>query len=111
MQLRPGVRWSRQTTAAETRRRHSEIAAIFLHQNIRRDFRGTKKRMLRRIDAHGFGNPQFDFVAGLDFPARFEFAQWQTIGGIAIHVISGRKIKWRSRASLTLRLEHSASAV
>src|SRR5881227_3895922 len=83
VQLSASVSWAGQTAAAKTRRRHSEIAAILLHQNICRHFRGPKKRMLGRIDAHRFGNSRFEFVTGLDFPARFEFAQRQTIGSIA----------------------------
>ena len=75
VQLRAGVRRASQTAAAETRRRHSKIAAVFLHQNIGRDFRGAKQRMLRLIDAHRFGNSRLEFVTRLDFPARFEFAQ------------------------------------
>src|SRR5207248_11108772 len=74
VQLSASVSWAGQTAAAKTRRRHSEIAAILLQQNICRDFRGPKKGMLGRIDAHGLGNPRFVFVTGLDLPARFEFA-------------------------------------
>ena len=43
--------------------------------------------MLGRIDTHGLGNPRFVFVTGLDFPARFEFAQRQTIRGVTIDFI------------------------
>src|SRR5205823_5311165 len=46
VQLRAGVRRSGQTAAAKTGRWHSEIAAIFLHQNISRGFRGPKSECL-----------------------------------------------------------------
>src|SRR5437773_5145162 len=111
VQLSASVSWAGQTAAAKTRRRHSEIAAILLHQNIRRHFRGPKKRMLGRIDAHRFGNSRFEFVTGLDFPARFEFAQRQTIGSIAVHLIGGRKNERRFRAVFARRLEQIQGAV
>ena len=68
MQLRAGVRGSGEASAAKTRCRHSEVASVFLHQNIGRRFRRAEKRVLRVIDAHRLGNPGLVFVAGLDLP-------------------------------------------
>ena len=69
MQLCAGMRRPGQATAAKTRRGHSEVAAVFLDEDVRRGLRCTKEGMFRVIDAHCFRN------AGLVLcPARFPTA-------------------------------------
>ena len=75
MQLRPSMRRSSETTATERDRRHSEIAPVFLNENVPGNLGRAKERMLCVIDAHRFGNARLVFVARLDFPAFLQFAQ------------------------------------
>ena len=111
VQLGAGVGRAGQATAAKTNRRHSEIAAVFLHQNVRRDFRRAEERMLRVIDAHGFGNSRLVFVARLDFPALVQFAQRQPIRRVAIDFVRRRKNERRFRANFARRFEQIQRAV
>ena len=52
MKFRARMIRARETTSAENTCLHSKILSILLDQNIRRDFRGTEKRVLRLVDAH-----------------------------------------------------------
>src|SRR5205085_3157797 len=81
VQLRAGVRGAGETTAAETDRRHVEVTAVFLDENIGRGLRRAEERVLRVVDAHRLGNPGLVFVARFDFPAQRKVAQRQTVRG------------------------------
>ena len=111
MQLRAGVGGTGQATAAKTGRRHSEIAAVFLHQNIRGRFRCAEERMLRVIDAHRFGNAGLVFVALGDFPAQRQLAQRQPIRRVAIDFVRRGENEGRFRAKIPRRFEQIQGAV
>src|ERR1044071_2950223 len=100
-----------ETTAAERYRRHSEIAPVFLNENVRGDLRRAKKGMLRVIDAHSFGNAGLVFVTRLDFPAFLQFAQRKTIRRVAIDLVRGSKDKWRFRRKISRGLPQIQCAV
>src|SRR5204863_1029679 len=97
VQLSPSMRRSRKTTATERDGRHSEIAAVFLDENVRGDLRRAKERMLRVIDAHGLRNAGLIFVARLDFPAFLQLAQRKAIRRVAIDFVRGCKDQRRLR--------------
>src|ERR1041385_5073562 len=100
-----------ETAAAKTHGRHSEIAAVFLDEQVARGFRRPEERMLRVIDAHGFGNSRFIFVARLDLPAFLEFAQRKTIGRVAVDFVGRTKDEWRFRAKISRGFEQIERAV
>src|SRR5258707_1345913 len=88
------MRRSRKTTAAERNRGHSEIAPVFLNEDVPGDLGRAKEGMLGVIDAHCFGNSRLILVARLNFPAFLQFAQRQTIRRVAIDFVRGSKDEW-----------------
>ena len=111
VQLSPSMRRSRKTTATERDGRHSEIAAVFLDENVRGDLRRAKERMLRVIDAHGLRNAGLIFVARLDFPAFLQLAQRKAIGRVAIDFVRGCKDQRRLRRKISCGLQQIQCAV
>src|SRR5439155_3211565 len=99
------MRRSRKTTAAERNRRHSEVAPVFLNEDVRGDLGRAKEGMLRVIDAHGLGNARLVFVARLNFPAFLKFAQRKAIRRGAINFVRGGKNEWRLRRKISCGLQ------
>ena len=74
MQFHTGVVRAREASATQAAGGHDEVAPLFLHDHIRRHFRGTEERVLALSDREGFGNSVL--VGGVRIiPAGFEFAQ------------------------------------
>src|SRR6266540_2993040 len=69
VQFGPSMSRARNTTATKRNRRHSEIASVFLNENVCGDLRRDKEGMLRVVDAHRLGNARLIYAALLDFPA------------------------------------------
>ena len=111
MQLGSSMRRSRKTTAAERNRRHSEIAPVFLNENVRGDFRRAKEGMLRVVDAHGLRNAGLVFVAWFNFPAFLQFAQRKAIRRVAIDLVRGCKDEWRLRRKLSCGFQQIQRAI
>jgi hypothetical protein len=95
---------AREATAAQAASGHSEIATVFLHDHIRRHFRGTEQRVFALIDREGFGNSML--VGGVRvIPAGFEFLQGNGIWCVAIHFIRAHVHKGTFRARLSSGFE------
>ena len=111
MELRSCVRGSGEAAAAKGNRRHSEIAPVFLNENVSGDFGRAKEGMLRVIDAHRLGNSRLVFVTGLDFPALLQFSQRQTIWRVAVDFVRRSKNKRRLRRKLSRGFQKIERAV
>ena len=104
VQLRAAVVGAGQAAAAEAGRLHAEVAAIFLHQHVGRDFRGAEQAVQRLVDRHVFANAVHLGVVSGDFPARVQLDQRQAVRRVAIDFVG------RSEDEHGLRRQAAASA-
>ena len=111
MQLRPGVRRTRQATAAKASGRHAKITSVFLHKHVGRDFRRAKEGVLRLVDAHVLGDALLVFVPGLDFPTRWQFLQRQAVRRVTVNLVRRSKNEGRFRAEISRRFKEIEGAV
>jgi hypothetical protein len=97
VQFHTAVLRTSQTTAAQTARRHVEIATILLHENITSRFTRAKERMLRLIDCHVLGDAVGVFRI-IIIPARRQFFELNAIGSITVNLV-GRKVRENDRSA------------
>src|SRR5437016_12492714 len=97
--------WTGQAAASKRNSRHSEIAAVFLDENVGSGFGCAKERVLAAIDAHVFGDSGLVLVAGFNFPTFLQLAQWQSIRCIAVHGVGRCADKWRFVAEASCGLQ------
>src|SRR5437016_13439265 len=86
--------WTGQAAASKRNSRHSEIAAVFLDENVGSGFGCAKERVLAAIDAHVFGDSGLVLVAGFNFPTFLQLAHWQSIRCIALPSVGRSEDKW-----------------
>ena len=111
MQLCAGMCWTGQAAASKRNSRHSEIAAVFLDENVGSGFGCAKERVLAAIDAHVFGDSGLVLVAGFNFPTFLQLAQWQSIRCIAVHFVGRCEDKWRFGTKVSCGLQQIQGAI
>ena len=105
VQFRARMRRAGETPAAETRRLHAEIIAVFLHQHVGRHLARAEQRMFRLVNAHRLGNARLIFMLRLNLPALFQFHQRQAVRRVAIDFVGGRENKNRFGTGFTRGLQ------
>ena len=99
VELDAGMVRAGEAAAAQTAGRHVEIASVFLHHDIRRDFGCAEEGVFRLVDREGFGDTMI--VSGIVvIPARVEFAERDGIWAIAVNFVRGHVDERRLGASL-----------
>ena len=99
VEFHAGVVRAGEATTAQAAGGHVEIASVFLHHDIRRDFGCAEEGVLRLVDREGFGDAVF--VGGIVIiPARVEFAQSDGIWPIAVNFVRGHVDERRLGAGL-----------
>src|SRR5260370_7924242 len=104
VQLGPGVSRTREAAAAKRNGWHSKITSVFLDENVSRDFRSAKERMLRVIDAHRFGNSRLVLVPLFDLPALLKFAQLEPLLRLPLSFVHRSKNNLLSRTQFSHHL-------
>jgi hypothetical protein len=90
MKHRAGVIRPGETAAAEGHRLHPEIAAVFLHHEVGRDFRGPEQAVGAVVDRHRLVDAEFrEGMRGIELPSRVLLDQGQHVGGVAIDLVGG----------------------
>src|SRR5437764_6682394 len=77
---------SRQTTGSKTTGAEAEIASIFLNHHVGRDFRGSKKRVLRLINPTFFRSTVekgFIFIV----PSISQFSNFDLVWRITVNLV------------------------
>ena len=104
VELDAGVVRAGEAAAAQTAGGHVEIASVFLHHDIRRDFGGAEEGVFRLVDRKGFGDAVL--VGGIVvIPTRVEFAQSDGIWAIAVNFVRGHVDERRLGAGLPCGFE------
>lgn len=91
VELGTGVAGAGEAAAAEARRLHIEIAAVFLDHDIGGDFRCAEDGVDAVVDGHGLSDAVGVFVVGGDFPAGLLLDEGKGIGAVAVDFIGGRE--------------------
>src|SRR5713101_54075 len=108
MQLRARVARAGQTSTAKAGGFHVEIAAIFLHENVRGCLRRPEQGVFRGIDTHGFRDAMLVIrMAPIELPAGVLFDQWQVVRTIAVYLVGRGEDEDRFRANLPGRFEQA----
>jgi hypothetical protein len=105
MQLYAAVIRSGKTAAAQRSGRHSEIAAVFLHHNVRRHFRRAKNGVFRLINAKRFLDAIGVIRIGV-IPPLLQFLQRDLVRRVAIHLVRAHVDERRFRTRLPRGFEH-----
>src|SRR5438105_14274272 len=92
--------WTGQAAASKRNSRHSEIAAIFLDENVGSGCGCAKERVLAAIDAHVFGDSGLVLMAGFNFPTFLQLPQSQSIRCNAVHLVARFEDNWRFEAKV-----------
>ena len=99
VEFHAGVVRTGEAATAQAAGGHVEIASVFLHHDIRRDFGCAEEGVLRLVDREGFGDAVF--VGGIVvIPARVEFAERDGIWPIAVNFVRGHVDERRLWAGL-----------
>ena len=99
VEFHAGVVRAGEAAATQTAGGHVEIASVFLHHDISRNFGGSEEGVFRLVDREGFGNAMI--VSGIVvIPARVEFAEGDGIWTITVNFVRGHVDEWRLGAGL-----------
>ena len=88
VEFHAGVVRAGEAATAQTAGGHVEIATVFLHHDIRRNFGGAEEGVFRLVDREGFGDAVLvgEIVV---IPARVEFAERDGIWPVAVNLVCG----------------------
>lgn len=104
VEFHAGVVRASEAAPTQTAGGHVEIASVFLHHDIRRDFGSAEEGVFRLVDREGFGDAVL--VGGIVvIPARVEFAERDGIGPITVNFVRGHVDEWRLGAGLPCGFE------
>uniref|UniRef100_A0A6J6A277 Unannotated protein n=1 Tax=freshwater metagenome TaxID=449393 RepID=A0A6J6A277_9ZZZZ len=111
MELRAGVLRARQAAAAKTDRRHLEVAAVLLDQQVGGEFRNPKQRVGGQVDRHRQIDAAEPLVPGGQLPAGFELLKRQKVGRVAVDLVCRGEDEGCGRREISGRLEEVEGAV
>ncbi len=111
VQLGAGVVGAGEAAGAEADRRHLEVAAVLLDQQVGRRLRGAEERVQGRVDRHRRVDAAEPVVVLGQLQPRLQLFQRQPVGRVAVDLVGRGEDEGRLGAVLAGRLEQVERAV
>ena len=86
MQLHGRVARAREAAAAQAARRHAEVAAVLLHEDVGRQLGRAEQRVLRLVDAEVLRDAVREGGVGV-VPARLQLGELDVVRRVAVHLV------------------------